>query len=151
MSNAGGYRFIPMQAADLDWVAAREAELHAFPWTRGNFLDSLSAGHGAWMMYEGAAPIGYAIVLEILDEAHLLNISIAREAQHRGHGRTFLSWLHEEARRKGRTQFFLEVRPSNQAGLALYHAMDYEQIGRRRAYYPAEEGREDAIVMRREL
>lgn len=140
-----------MTPEHLDWVVACEAALHAFPWSRGNFLDSLAAGHSAWVMCAGNDRLGYAIVLNVLDEAHLLNISIAPSAQRRGHGRRFLGWLHEHARATGATQLFLEVRPSNTAALALYEALGYVQIGRRRGYYPAAHGREDAIVMRREL
>lgn len=151
VSDLSAYRFVPMQEEHLDWVGACEVDLHAFPWTRGNFLDSMAAGHGSWVMSTGADKIGYAIVLGVLDEAHLLNISIARAAQRHGHGRAMLSWLHDEARRWGATQFFLEVRPSNAAALALYQSMAYTQIGRRRGYYPGIDGREDAIVMRREL
>ncbi|MFT3758270.1 ribosomal protein S18-alanine N-acetyltransferase [Thauera sp.] len=145
------HEFVPMQAGDLDWIEPHETALHAFPWSRGNFLDSLTAGHGAWVMKEEGGMVAYAVVLAVLDEAHLLNISVIRSAQRRGLGRILLEWLHGDARNKGATQFFLEVRPSNTAALSLYQALGYEQIGLRKAYYPAAVGREDAIVMRREL
>ena len=151
MSGASAYRFTPMREEHLDWVSACEVELHTFPWTSGNFLDSMAAGHGSWVMSAGTDKLGYAVMLRVLDEAHVLTISFAREAQGRGHGRAFLAWLHDEARKQGATQCFLEVRPSNTAALALYQDMAYEQIGRRRGYYPGLNGREDAIVMRREL
>ena len=151
MSGASAYRFTPMREEHLDWVSACEAALQPFPWTSGNFLDSMAAGHGSWVMSAGTDKLGYAVMLRVLDEAHLLTISIAREAQGQGHGRALLAWLHDEARRQGATQCFLEVRPSNAAALALYQDMAYEQIGRRRGYYPGINGREDAIVMRREL
>jgi ribosomal protein S18 acetylase RimI-like enzyme len=41
----------------------------------------------------------------------------------------------------------LEVRPGNDAGRALYERLEFSQIGRRRGYYPAVDGREDALVM----
>jgi ribosomal-protein-alanine N-acetyltransferase len=145
------HHFSPLTLDDLDWVHAQEIDLHPFPWTRGNFVDSLTAGHGAWLMRAGKERVGYAVVLKVLDEAHLLNISVARAAQGRGHGRALLEWLQLTAKRNGAGQFFLEVRPSNLAGLALYRSQGFEQIGRRKGYYPATEGREDAIVMRREL
>ena len=151
MNGASAYCFTPMQEEHLDWVSACEVELHTFPWTSGNFLDSMAAGHGGWVMSAGADKLGYAVMLRVLDEAHVLTISIAREAQGQGHGRAFLAWLHDEARKQGATQCFLEVRPSNTVALALYQDMAYEQIGRRRGYYPGVNGREDAIVMRREL
>lgn len=148
MMGEGAPCVVPMSAADLDWVGAREAELHAFPWTRGNFEDSLAAGHGAWVMRLDTRPLGYAIMMMVLDEAHLLNLSIARQVQGQGYGRVLLDRLCAEARAGGATQLFLEVRPSNEAALALYRKAGFEQIGRRRGYYPAREGREDAIVMR---
>ncbi|MDD3676193.1 MAG: ribosomal protein S18-alanine N-acetyltransferase [Thauera propionica] len=150
--NEGAIRhFSPLTPNDLDWVHAQEVDLHPFPWTRGNFADSLTAGHGAWLMRVDNERVGYAVVLKVLDEAHLLNISVARAAQGKGHGRALLEWLQLTAKRNGAGQFFLEVRPSNLAGLALYRSQGFEQIGRRKGYYPAAGGREDAIVMRREL
>ena len=112
--------FVAMGADDLDWVAARESELHCFPWTRGNFADSLACGHACWLMRENGRPAGYAVTLAVLDEVHLLNISVAREAQGRGLGRRLLEHLLEAARRSGARQFFLEVRPSNASASALY-------------------------------
>ena len=53
MSGASAYCFTPMQEEHLDWVSACEVELHTFPWTSGNFLDSMAAGHGSWVMSAG--------------------------------------------------------------------------------------------------
>ena len=151
MSGGATHHFSPLTLDDLDWVHQQEVDLHPFPWTRGNFADSLTAGHGAWLMRVGKERVGYAVVLKVLDEAHLLNINVARAAQGKGYGRALLEWLQLTAKRNGAGQFFLEVRPSNLAGLALYRSQGFEQIGRRKGYYPAPDGREDAIVMRREL
>lgn len=140
--------FVPMSEQDLDWVVACEHDLHSFPWTRGNFADSLAAGYGCWVMKVGGRPAGYAVMMLVLDEAHLLDISIERRAQGAGHGMALLEHLRDEARRHGATQFFLEVRPSNGPALSLYRKSGFEHVGRRRDYYPAIDGREDAIVMR---
>ncbi len=148
---AGSAVLTPMTELDLDWVVENEAELHAFPWTRGNFVDSLAAGYGAWVLRD-AQPLAYAVMLTVIDEAHLLNISVARPAQRAGIGGRLLLQLFDEARERGASQFFLEVRPSNEAAIALYDRHGFEPIGRRRGYYPVRDGgREDAIVMRREL
>lgn len=143
--------FLPMTEADLDWVVAQERELHPFPWTRGNFADSLSAGYSAWIMQVDGERAGYAVVLMVMDEAHLLNISIVRHCQGKGLGRFLLDFVADTGRQRGADQLFLEVRPSNAAALALYAATGFQPIGRRKAYYPAAEGREDAIVMRKDL
>lgn len=140
--------YVPMSEQDLDWVLAMEAELHPYPWTRGNFSDSLDAGYSAWIARVDDKPCAYAVMLLVLDEAHLLNISVARAAQGRGLGAALLAFLCERAKESGAVQFFLEVRPSNLAARALYERAGFQPIGRRKAYYPAPEGREDAIVMR---
>lgn len=137
--------------ADLDWLCAHETDLHAFPWTRGNFVDALAAGYGAWKLCAGAEALGYAIVLFVLDEAHLLNMGVVRAEQGRGKGHALLALLCARARERGATQFFLEVRPSNAAARALYESEGFVGIGRRRGYYPTVDGREDAIVMRKAL
>ncbi len=148
MSSAGAVRFVPFADADLPWIVAQETDLHAFPWTHGSFADSLSAGHACWLMTEAGQPVAYAVVLGVLDEAHLLNLSVCRAAQGGGRGRQLLDHLCDEARRHGASQFFLEVRPSNQPAIRLYERCGFETIGRRKGYYPAAKGREDAIVMR---
>ncbi len=140
--------FAAMTADDLDWVAASEAELHAHPWSRGSFADALASGYEAWIMHRAGEPIGYSIVLNVLDESHLLDIGVVAAVQGQGFGRHFLDWLCERARQRGSDSFFLEVRPSNIAALRLYERFGFTEIGRRRGYYPAAEGREDAIVMR---
>lgn len=150
--SGGPHRFSPMHEEDLDWVVENEQELHAFPWTAGNFSDSLQAGYGAWVMWQGAERIAYAVMLTVVDEAHLLNISVARRSQGAGVGSALMEHLFGEARRTGATQFFLEVRPSNEPALALYQRHGFVSVGRRKNYYPASDGaREDAIVMRRDL
>ncbi|MEY3201517.1 MAG: hypothetical protein RIR70_1067 [Pseudomonadota bacterium] len=143
--------FGPMHEADLSVVDALERTLYEFPWTRGNFADSIKAGHGAWLCRVGDEVVAYAIVMNALDEAHLLNLSVAKSWQGRGIGRAVLDHLCDEARRSGAVRMFLEVRPSNAAGLALYRSAWFSPIGRRRGYYPATQGREDAIVMTRDL
>ncbi|MRR09608.1 ribosomal-protein-alanine N-acetyltransferase [bacterium] len=141
----------PMTEADLDTVSAIEARICAFPWTRGNFADSLKSGHSAWVAYEGDLMVGYGVVMMIIDEAHLLNISIVPERQRQGLGSLLLEHFFAVARGYGGTRMLLEVRPSNESGQGLYGRHGFVAIGRRKGYYPAVDGREDAIVMAREL
>ncbi len=140
-----------MTEADLDAVAAAEARIYAFPWTRGNFADSLAAGHQACLAQEAGRMAGYAIVMQVVDEAHLLNISVLPELQRGGRGSDLLAHLLGQARRSAATRMLLEVRPGNLAGQGFYRRHGFVEIGRRRDYYPAHAGREDAIVMAREL
>ena len=143
--------FRPLQPADLDVVLAAEAVLHPYPWSLGNFADSIDAGHGMWVASESETLLGYAVTTQVLDEVHLLNISILPGHQRAGRGAHFLQHLLDEGRGKGGARKFLEVRPSNTPALGLYQRCGFIQIGRRKGYYPAHTGREDAIVMAREL
>ena len=136
-----------MRAADLAEVAQLEKELYAFPWSIGNFRDSVSAGYDCWTVAHGEAVIGYAILMIALDEAHLLNFAVAGEWQNQGIGRVFLRHMVEVARVAGCQIVYLEVRPSNLAARHLYRLTGFQQIAIRPEYYPAPGGREDALFL----
>ncbi len=140
-----------MREGDLDAVMAIERRAYPFPWTRGIFRDCLAAGYPALLALEDDHPAGYAVMSIAADEAHVLNLCSAPERQSRGLGRHLLRALLRAARDQGAARVFLEVRPSNPAAIALYHSEGFNEIGRRPRYYPAHEGREDAIVMAIEL
>jgi ribosomal-protein-alanine N-acetyltransferase len=141
----------PMRESDLPDVIAVEQRAYAFPWTQGVFRDCLLANHPAWVLVDDGAIIGYAVLSVAADEAHVLNLCTAPEVQGRGHGRRLLRALMQLARGRGAQRVFLEVRPSNGAAIALYHDEGFNEIGRRPRYYPAKDGREDALVMALEL
>ena len=137
-----------MQIPDLDAVLAIENEVYEFPWTRGNFIDSLAAGYEAWLLVDGSAVVGYFLALQGVDEMHLLNISVAPAAQGRGHAREMLDALCQLCRQTGCLQLWLEVRESNARARQLYRRYGFSEVGQRRAYYPAADGRrEDAVLM----
>lgn len=143
--------YFPMADSDLDAVAALEASLQAFPWTRGNFADSLHAGYSAWVARLGGELIGFSVVMRVLDEAHLLNIGVAEKYQGQGYGARLLRNAMSAARMAGTHRMFLEVRPSNARAVELYRHFGFQQLGVRREYYPAAVGREDALVFEKEL
>ncbi len=136
----------PMTEADLPAVMAIENAIYAFPWTQGNFRDSLAAGYSCWIYARDGGLIAYAVLMAGADEAHLLNLSIAANCQRQGHGSVLLLHLCECARAGGARRIFLEVRPSNPAAVRLYERHGFRPVGLRRDYYPAPAGREDALV-----
>jgi len=136
----------PMSEADLTAVMAIENAVYAFPWTQGNFRDSIAAGYNCRVCARDGRLIGYAVLMAVADEAHLLNLSIAADFQGQGHGSALLLHLCELARANGARRIILEVRPSNAAGLRLYQRHGFARVGLRRGYYPAPAGREDALV-----
>ncbi len=137
----------PMRPTDLAEVARLEKSLYAFPWSLGNFRDSLNAGYDCWSACHGETLIGYAVVMVALDEAHLLNIAVAAEWQRQGVGRAFLQHVVARAKAAGALIVYLEVRPSNDAARRLYKDMGFQQIAIRPSYYPAVAGREDALFL----
>lgn len=143
----------PMTAADLDEVWALECSVFPYPWSRNNFADSLASGYDCWTVRDPAGVlVGYYLLMYALDEAHLLDVAVAAKRQGQGLGRQLLEQLAARARSQGMASIFLEVRPTNERALAVYRRLGYEQIGRRKGYYPAgANGREDAIVMRLDL
>jgi [ribosomal protein S18]-alanine N-acetyltransferase len=136
-----------MRASDLAEVAALEKSLYAFPWSLGNFRDSVNAGYDCWTVTHGEAVVGYAILMVALDEAHLLNIAVASQWQGQGIGREFLAHMVGVARAAACQIVYLEVRPSNFAARHLYRALGFQQIAIRPDYYPAPSGREDALFL----
>ncbi|MBD8899314.1 ribosomal protein S18-alanine N-acetyltransferase [Rhodanobacter sp. DHG33] len=136
-----------MRMDDLDAVAAIEQASYDFPWTRGIFADCIKAGHPCWVLCIGEEVAGYGILSVAAGEAHVLNICISAEHRGLGLGRHLLGRLLDVARWSGAQHVFLEVRPSNPLAKVLYESVGFHEIGRRPRYYPAREGREDAIVM----
>ncbi len=137
----------PLAEQDLAAIAAIEAGVYVFPWTIGNFRDSLLSGYQCIGCLAGGELIGYAIVLTALEEAHLLNIAVADSWQRRGVGAQFLQHVIEGVRRQGLEVLYLEVRPSNAIARRLYERFGFRQLGMRRDYYPAPTGREDALFL----
>ena len=136
-----------MRMTDLPEVARLEKSLYAFPWSLGNFRDSVTAGYECWTVAHGEAVIGYAVLMVALEEAHLLNIAIASEWHNQGIGRDFLGHIVEVARGAGAQIVYLEVRPSNLSARHLYRTVGFQQIAIRPDYYPAIGGREDALFL----
>lgn len=142
-----GLSFRPMTLADLDAVLAIENAAYSHPWSRGIFTDGLKS-YDCWLMFEEGVQVGHGVIQLILDEAHLLNITVTPKAQGRGLGRALLEHLMRRASELKAGECFLEVRQSNQSAFRLYDAYGFNEIGRRRDYYPAPGGgREDALVM----
>lgn len=142
-----GLQLIPMQKGDVAEVVALESLCYEFPWTENIFLDCLGVGYCCWTLRLGARIIGYGIMSVAVGEAHILNICIDTEMRGQGLGRRLLERLLSIARRHRADTAFLEVRESNSAALSLYQSLGFNEVGLRRGYYPAGNGRENAVVL----
>ncbi len=139
----------PMQVDDLDAVMAVETACYPFPWTRGNFIDSIAAGYPARLLLDDdGLLLGYVVAMPGVDEMHLLNITVAPHAQGRGHASRLVGVLRALCVEARAAQLWLEVRQSNVHAQAVYRHLGFLAIGVRKGYYPAAFGRrEDAVVM----
>jgi ribosomal-protein-alanine N-acetyltransferase len=139
----------PMQADDLYQVIEIERQSYPYPWTQVIFGDCLQAGYSCWVCGRLGVIEAYGIVSVALGESHLLNICVRPESRQQGIGRKLLRHLVSIARRHNAEVMFLEVRPSNTTARALYEDEGFNELGSRRDYYPAGNGREDAIILAR--
>ena len=139
-----------MASHDLAYVAALEAQIHAAPWSHGNFRDALAAGYSAQVGEREGRIVVFGVMMLAPGEAQLLNLSVVPDARREGLGSALLERFCDDARRCGAEQMFLEVRLSNDAAIALYESAGFTSVARRTAYYPANAAlaAEDALVMR---
>ena len=166
LQNTAELVFSPMTLADIDAVLEIESLSHLHPWTKGNFTDSLAAGHWAYCIrpdesqsvhgsyLDSTVLWAYCILYPAVDELHLLNITVAPKLLGLGIGTRIMEVIEGVAAAQNMPRILLEVRPSNLAALALYKKLGYEQIGLRKAYYPGDTDsglREDALVMAKSI
>ncbi len=140
-----------MTKKDVDFLSTLDSSLNPFAWSAQNFIDSLEAKHSAWVLKKNTLIIGFAVWMLILDEAHLLNIAVAQNEQRQGLGAFLLNEVCKQSFALGAMRLFLEVRASNLPAQALYRRFGFQEIARRKNYYRAPNGSEDALVLLRLL
>ncbi len=145
-------RLRKMDHSHLPAILEIEALNYEFPWPEGIFKDCLrTMTYTNWVC---EAPddviVGYCIISVAAGEAHVMNISVSPNFQRQGAGRKMLEHLIEYARPRAE-KIFLEVRPSNPGAIDLYRKTGFRKIGIRKNYYPAKDGKEDAIMFELDL
>ena len=140
-------QFSNFKESDLSAIELIENEAQAYPWTRGNFLDSIKSSYTCLLMKLNEEIVGFTVMMFVLDECHLLNISIKKSMQKKGYGSHFLKEVIRRARLAHLKTIYLEVRISNHAAINLYDKHGFNEMSIRKDYYRAKEGREDAVLM----
>ncbi len=138
----------PMQGNDLSLVMAIEKQAYLFPWSEGNFRDCLNSGYYSQVLEHESKVIGYSVMSMGAGEANILNICVKSEQRGKGWGRLLLDDLIQQARVNEVEMILLEVRLSNISAINLYQTVGFNELGRRKAYYPAgNNSREDALIL----
>ncbi len=143
--------FRPMSEMDLEKVMKIEEAVYEFPWPIGIFRDCLGAGYCCWLIEQDNCVSGYGVMSVLADEAHILNLCINPDLQNNGLGKEMLDYLIELAKGHHADVMFLEVRPSNGQALKIYEKSGFDEVGSRKDYYPAKFGREDAVILAKQL
>ena len=144
-------RLRPMSEDDLPLVTAIERDAYPFPWTAQIFRDCLRVGYSCWVADLQGQVEAYGVMSVSVGECHILNLCVRPELQRQGIGRRMLAHLLYLARKHGAETALLEVRPSNRPAVALYEREGFGEVGVRRHYYPAANGREDALILAKDL
>ncbi len=140
-----------MLAEDLPRVMEIETRAYEYSWSEQIFRDCLQSGYSCWVYLQEGEIVAHGVMMEVAGECHILNLCVDPDWQRRGIGRRMLRHLLGVARRRGADTAFLEVRVSNEAAIRLYESEGFCETGRRRDYYPAAGGREDAVLFAKAL
>jgi len=140
-----------MRPEDLALVSDIERRSYEFPWSHGVFRDCLLAGYQCIVLERDGDVSGYGILSVAAGEAHILNLCVESAYRSHGYGERLLDEILFRARTSSVREIFLEVRPSNENAMALYRKKGFHQVANRPAYYQANEGREDAAVLVKNL
>ncbi len=143
--------FRPMSEMDLEHVMEIEKSVYDFPWSVGIFQDCLSVGYCCWILEQDDNVSGYGIMSVLAGEAHILNLCIQPELQNNGLGKEMIAYLIDLAKVHDADVMFLEVRPSNSQAIKIYERSGFDEVGNRKDYYPAKFGREDALILAKQL
>ena len=140
-----------MRNSDLDLVEQNAAAAYEHPWTKRIFIDCLRAGYQCWVLANKQQIVAHGVMSVAIGECHLLTLCVNPEYQRLGHGRKLFMLLLDRATKMDARECFLEVRASNEGAIQLYRSLGFTQIGERKNYYPGIEGREDALILSRNL
>ncbi len=136
-----------MLLTDVEDVHRIEKQAHPFPCSKKIITEAVTSSKHAVVLERDDEIVGFAILSFVVGEVELLNICINPSHQGKGFGKYLLDALIEHAIQSGNQDMYLEVRESNDKAYQLYLNLGFNEIGRRKGYYPINGGREDAILM----
>ncbi len=124
---------------------------HLYPWSQDVFADCLDGQYFAFQMEQLTEVMGYYIGLQVLDEVTLMDIGVKQSCRGKGYARTLMTHFIQQCRQRSIKDIWLEVRRSNLIAERLYLQFGFELIEERKNYYPTQEGRENALIMKKHM
>lgn len=140
-------KIVPLTPHHLDDVWRIEQAAHAFPWAESLIRKEPNRIAVNLALELNGKVAGYCFGQLVAGEATLLNIAVDPACQGKGYGKQLLEGFIDEMASRDAEEIWLEVRASNTRAFQLYEALGFNEINRREGYYPAENGREDALIM----
>lgn len=143
------------QSGDVDSLVNIDTLANARPGSEARFIAACEnnglATERILVLTRKGEVQGYLSYTQVLDEATILDVAIHPDEQGQGLGGILLSGSLQQMLDQGLQRCLLEVRESNLAARRLYAKSDFQLDGQRKNYYPAENGRENALLMSRQL
>ncbi|MFA9419948.1 MAG: ribosomal protein S18-alanine N-acetyltransferase [Gammaproteobacteria bacterium] len=143
--------FRPMELDDVEAVMRLEEAVYEFPWTERIFKDCIRVGYDCWLALEENKVLAHAVMSVAAGESHMLNLAVSKKCQGQGIGKQFVQFLLKVAGKKCAEIMMLEVRPSNIQAINCYNSAGFNEIGCRKDYYPAPNGKEDALLFAKQI
>lgn len=147
LQNESLLKITPMGLADINTVTQIEVKSHTHPWSEKVFLSNFGQRYFNHIILLNDEVIGYFVASAVAGEVTLMNIAISPEKQGQGAGCALLQFLLDYSRENNQQEIWLEVRSSNQSAIHIYQKLGFAEVDIRKAYYPSDNGREDAIIM----
>ena len=119
------------------------------PWSFTTFEDCTTPPYQGLACIANGAVAGYALILNVAGEATLMDIAVDETLRGQKIGRRLMQAVLSTCENMAAEELWLEVRAGNSVALSLYQSSGFDVIETRKNYYPADNGREDAIIMRR--
>jgi len=141
----------PLTESDIPKLAEVDAQSGLQVWSPAAWTAVLSAPYLSWVVEQQDAVLGYLVARSAAGEAELLRVAVSRANRRKGMATELLWSLLVSLRAERVSTCFLEVRAGNTGAIALYHQHGFVVCGKRSAYYPSENGKEDAVLMRLDL
>lgn len=148
------YHVRAARPADAGPLAAIDGGVNFNPWSEQQFVAACGVNNqtaSALVVAEDDRVDGFVVIFQVLDEASIHSIAVQPAHQGKGLGQMLLNAALVQMQQAGATRCLLEVRQSNRVARRLYQRSGFRLDGVRKSYYPAEGGREDALLMSREI